>query len=57
MKRMVEANVERNTSVIDVHNRLRLRKRDPQKEEDERQARELADKFPGSPTPTGPAGY
>lgn len=57
MKRMVEANVERVTGVIDVHNRLKLKKRDPKKEEEERRAREMADKFPGGPTPSGPAGH
>jgi hypothetical protein len=49
MKRMVEANVDRITGVIDVHNRLRVR---------HQQEREQMDNpFPGGPTPTGPAGY
>jgi hypothetical protein len=58
IKRMVEANVEMIPGVVDIHNQLRLRKL-PTREEDARRkvAEEMADKFPGGPTPTGPAGY
>ncbi len=56
IKRMVEANAERIQGVIDVHNRLRFRVRPNQEElQKERQAREMADRFPGGPEPSGPA--
>jgi osmotically-inducible protein OsmY len=58
IKRMVEANVELIPGVVDVHNHLKLRNR-PTPEEEARQkaAEEMAEKFPGGPTPTGNAGY
>lgn len=52
-KRMVEANVELVPGVIDIHNRLRLRHR--RDDSEEQRAREMAEKFPGGPEPTGPA--
>ena len=56
IKRMVEANAELIHGVIDVHNRLRLRVKPNQEElRKERQAREMADRFPGGPEPSGPA--
>jgi hypothetical protein len=56
IKRMVEANAELIPGVIDVHNRLRLRVRPSQEElQKEKQAREMAEKFPGGPEPSGPA--
>ena len=58
IKRMVEANVEMIPGVVDIHNQLRLRKPPTREEEARRKlAEEMADKFPGGPTPTGPAGY
>jgi hypothetical protein len=50
MKRMVEANVDMISGVIDVHNQLRLKQR-------EQQERKLDNPFPGGPVPTGNAGY
>jgi hypothetical protein len=56
IKRMVEANVELISGVIDVHNRLRLRNKPSQEQlQKERRAREMADRFPGGPEPSGPA--
>jgi osmotically-inducible protein OsmY len=58
IKRLVEANVEMIPGVVDVVNELGLR-HPPTREEiaAEETAREMADKFPGGPTPTGNAGY
>jgi hypothetical protein len=50
MKRMVEANVDMISGVIDVHNRLRL-------EEREEKEKKFENPFPGGPVPTGSAGY
>ena len=58
MKRLVEANIERISGVVDVHNRLRLR-REPTREElaREKTARYMAERFPGGPEPSGNAGF
>lgn len=58
MKRMVEANIEMIPGVIDVHNRLKLRSPESAMERRKRKtAEEMAEKFPGGPEPSGPAGY
>jgi hypothetical protein len=55
-KRMVEANVERIAGVVDIHNRLRLRKPETFMERARKKtAREMAEKFPGGDEPSGPA--
>jgi hypothetical protein len=55
---MVEANVEMIPGVVDIHNQLRLRKPPTWEEEARRKvAEDMADKFAGGPTPTGPTGY
>jgi hypothetical protein len=55
-KRMVEANVDRISGVIDVHNRLRLKDREEARRE-QRGERPMDNPFPGGPVPTGNAGY
>lgn len=58
IKRVVEANVVMIPGVVDVHNELLL-KEEPTREEiaAKKTAEEMAEKFPGGPTPTGNAGY
>jgi osmotically-inducible protein OsmY len=58
LKRVVEANVLMIPGVVDVHNELVLQE-EPTREElaAKKTAEEMAEKFPGGPTPTGNAGY
>lgn len=58
IQRLVEANVEMIPGVVDVVDELRLRQA-PTREElaAENVAKEMAEKFPGGPTPSGNAGY
>lgn len=58
IKRLVEANVEMIPGVVDVHNELILRRPEsPEERAARKTAEELAEKFPGGPTPSGNAGY